>query len=277
MTDDRPPDRFSLSRWSRRKLESARAASAAPGSDAPAPTSADPGSGVSPAAATTAPATTAPATSAPAATARAMTAQATVAAPLATSGAAAARPPLPPIDSLGIDADFTGFFKPDVAPSLRNAALKKLFADPRFNVMDGLDTYIDDYSVFVPLDAEEARGLVQARAILDPPKTRVNDQGHVEPVPPDEPAVGAPAVAEPAAEAVAKPSHEPGGAGVPAARDADRDGAGTPIAAPANPASVAAASPDAVPAPAPVPAPPPAVPEPSAAPPRGTLASRSPR
>ncbi len=103
--------------------------------------------------------------------------------------------------------------------------------------MDGLDTYIDDYSVFVPLDAEEARGLVQARAILDPPRTRVNDQGHVEVVPPDEPAAGVPAAADAA--------NEPASADVPAARDADRDGAGTPVAASANPASVAAASPGA--------------------------------
>jgi hypothetical protein len=28
---------------------------------------------------------------------------------------------------------------------VRNAALKKLFTDPHFNVMDGLDVYIDDY------------------------------------------------------------------------------------------------------------------------------------
>jgi hypothetical protein len=103
------------------------------------------------------------------------------------STAAAADPgaPLPPIDTLGPDADYSGFFKPSVAPSLRNAALKKLFADPRFNVMDGLDTYIDDYSVTVPMSAEEARGLVQARAILNPPRMRVNAQGHVEPVPPE--------------------------------------------------------------------------------------------
>jgi len=168
--------------------------------------------------------------------ARATASPATVAAPLATSGAAAA-PPLPSIDSLGIDADFTGFFKSGVDSSLRNAALKKLFADPRFNVMDGLDTYIDDYSVFVPLDAEEARGLVQARAILDPPRTRVNDQGQVEPVPPDEPAAAVPAAADAA--------NEPAGADVQATD--------------------------------PVPALAPAVPEPSAAPSRDPIPSRPPR
>ena len=184
--------------------------------------------------------------------ARATASPATVAAPLATSGAAAA-PPLPSIDSLGIDADFTGFFKSDVDSSLRNAALKKLFADPRFNVMDGLDTYIDDYSVFVPLDAEEARGLVQARAILDPPRTRVNDQGHVEPVPPDEPAAAVPAAAR---------------------RPRRCRRRRTPVAAPRRRGRRAS---HAAPTPAPVPAPAPAVPEPSAAPSRDPIASRPPR
>ena len=34
----------------------------------------------------------------------------------------------------------------DVSPEVKNAAMKKLFTDPRYNVMDGLDVYIDDYS-----------------------------------------------------------------------------------------------------------------------------------
>jgi hypothetical protein len=154
----------------------------------------------------------APASAAPSSGAAAPGAPLAAAAADATATRADAVAPLPPIDTLGPDADYTGFFKPSVAPALRNAALRKLFADPRFNVMDGLDTYIDDYSVFVPLDAEEARGLVQARAILNPPRMRVNAQGEVEPVPPEvlvaEAATGE-AVAEspiteiPAAEATA--------------------------------------------------------------------------
>jgi hypothetical protein len=39
----------------------------------------------------------------------------------------------------------------DVDESLRRKALKSLFQDPRFNVMDGLDVYIDDYSKPDPL------------------------------------------------------------------------------------------------------------------------------
>ena len=49
------------------------------------------------------------------------------------------------------DSDFIPFMARDVTSTVRNAAMKKLFADPHFNVMDGLDIYIDDYSKFTPL------------------------------------------------------------------------------------------------------------------------------
>ena len=38
-----------------------------------------------------------------------------------------------------------------VAPEVKNAAMKKLFADPHFNEMDRMDIYIDDYSQPDPL------------------------------------------------------------------------------------------------------------------------------
>ena len=41
--------------------------------------------------------------------------------------------------------------KPDVDPLVQQAALKKMFTDPHFNVMDRLDIYIDDYSQPDPL------------------------------------------------------------------------------------------------------------------------------
>jgi len=49
------------------------------------------------------------------------------------------------------DPDFSAFMKPDVDPTVQQAALKKMFTDPHFNVMDGLDIYIDDYSKPDPL------------------------------------------------------------------------------------------------------------------------------
>ena len=93
--------------------------------------------------------------------------------------------PLPPVESLTFDSDFTAFLKADVDESLKRAALKKLLRDPRFNVMDGLDTYIDDYSKPDPIEPEVVKQLMQARFLFNPPKTRVTEQGFVEDVPPE--------------------------------------------------------------------------------------------
>lgn len=41
--------------------------------------------------------------------------------------------------------------RPGVDEDTRRLAVKKLFEDPRYNVMDGLDVYIDDYSKPDPL------------------------------------------------------------------------------------------------------------------------------
>ena len=60
---------------------------------------------------------------------------------------------LPPVESLTSESDFAPFMRPDVDAGLRRQALKTLFGDPRFNVMDGLDVYIDDYSKPDPLPA----------------------------------------------------------------------------------------------------------------------------
>lgn len=95
-------------------------------------------------------------------------------------------PPLPPIESLTFDSDFSAFLAPHVPEELKRQALKKLLHNPRFNVMDGLDVYIDDYSTPSPLAPELVRGLAQARYIFEPPPTRVNAEGHVEDVPAEE-------------------------------------------------------------------------------------------
>ena len=59
--------------------------------------------------------------------------------------------PLPPIESLTPESDFTGFMKPEVDEALKRRALRTLFQDPHFNVMDGLDIYVGDYSKPDPL------------------------------------------------------------------------------------------------------------------------------
>jgi uncharacterized protein DUF3306 len=59
--------------------------------------------------------------------------------------------PLPPLESLTPESDFAPFMQAEVDPGVRRQALKTLFQDPQFNVMDGLDVYIDDYSKPDPL------------------------------------------------------------------------------------------------------------------------------
>lgn len=61
------------------------------------------------------------------------------------------------------DSDFKPFMAEGVGPEVRNAAMKKLFADPHFNVMDGLDTYIDDYSVSEPIPESMLRQMASAK------------------------------------------------------------------------------------------------------------------
>ncbi len=78
---------------------------------------------------------------------------------------------------LNKDSDFTPFMARKVEPEVRNAAMKKLFADPHFNVMDGLDTYIDDYSKPDPLPLAMLRQMASAKFLNlfdeDPPGTAI--------------------------------------------------------------------------------------------------------
>jgi len=72
---------------------------------------------------------------------------------------------LPPIETLTPNSDFTRFMRPDVPPVARNAAMKKLFGDPHFNVMDGLDIYIDDYTKPDPIPLAMLKDLAQSRML----------------------------------------------------------------------------------------------------------------
>ncbi|HEY8606180.1 MAG TPA: DUF3306 domain-containing protein [Noviherbaspirillum sp.] len=89
--------------------------------------------------------------------------------PASSSGAA---PPAPPtmdeVGQLSVDSDFTRFVARGVDEDVRRAAMKKLFADPQFNVMDGLDVYIEDYNTFTPIPAHVLSALNHAKALLDP-------------------------------------------------------------------------------------------------------------
>jgi hypothetical protein len=133
-----------VSRWSRRKIE-ARKAEQEPGETRPSPEPA---------------------------------------APAVSKAGAAASPPdapaqreLPPIDSLqGLASEYKDFLRPGVDAKLRQAALKKLFNDPHFNVMDGLDTYIDDYSKPDPIPEGMLRSLKQASRMIFPEEAAEKDK-----------------------------------------------------------------------------------------------------
>jgi hypothetical protein len=77
-------------------------------------------------------------------------------------------PTLDDVAALNHDADFRRFVAPGVDETVRRSAMKKLFTDPHFNVMDGLDIYIDDYNKFEPLPAAMLAMLEHAKPLLDP-------------------------------------------------------------------------------------------------------------
>ena len=78
--------------------------------------------------------------------------------------------PLPPTleEAESIDRfapDFSAFMKPNVDPAVQQAAMKKLFSDPHFNIMDRLDIYIDDYSIPDPIPMEMLKRMVQSESL----------------------------------------------------------------------------------------------------------------
>lgn len=101
--------------------------------------------------------------------------------------------------SLTRDSNFKPFMAQQVQPEVRNAAMKKLFSDPHFNVMDGLDIYIDDYTKADPIpesmlrqmvgakflnlfdDAPEAVAVPSPREIADNPTTQIVAQSTLSP------------------------------------------------------------------------------------------------
>jgi hypothetical protein len=121
-----------------------------------------------------------------------------------------APPPLPTLEDvarLTQDSDFSRFVRPGVDDTVKRAAMKKLFSDPHFNVMDGLDTYIDDYGIPDPIPDEMLRRMTQSKFL------RLFD---------DEPPADGTATA-------ASPQASPDGAAAPALPQSDAPAAEAPI------------------------------------------------
>lgn len=98
------------------------------------------------------------------------------------------------VNLLTRDSDFKPFMASDVGPEVRNAAMKKLFADPHYNVMDGLDIYIDDYSRSDPIPESMLRQMVGAKLLKifddeedDKKEGEAPIQPHLVPLPLDNP------------------------------------------------------------------------------------------
>ncbi len=91
------------------------------------------------------------------------------------ANAAQSERPLPTMEDaarLTPEADFSAFVGKGVDKSVQRLALKTLFADPHFNLVDGLDMYMSDYNKASPLtpvmlaSLQHAQGLV-ARLLDD--------------------------------------------------------------------------------------------------------------
>ncbi len=110
-------------------------------------------------------------------------------------------PTLADAQQLTPDSDFSGFMARGVTPDVKNAAMKKLFTDPHFNVMDRLDIYIDDYSQPDPLPLAMLRQMTSAKTLNlfddEPAETTQTEAALTGQAQTDEALGSAPAQAEP--------------------------------------------------------------------------------
>jgi hypothetical protein len=127
-----------------------------------------------------------------------------VAAPIAGEPPAeAALPTLADAAALDAQSDYSPFVARGVDSSVRRLAMKKLFADPHFNQLDGLDIFMGDYNLPDPVSPAMLASLAHALNVLP----RFDDPDN-----PADPAVAeqAPSITseEPAAEPPAIPSND---------------------------------------------------------------------
>jgi hypothetical protein len=95
-------------------------------------------------------------------------------------------PTLDDVARLTSESDFSAFVARGVDEAVRRMALKKLFADPHFNVMDGLDVYIGDYTKPSPVTEAMLASLEHAKQVFRSAADAMDD-GEDEPATPHEP------------------------------------------------------------------------------------------
>lgn len=96
------------------------------------------------------------------------TAVAPASTPLPVSEAERPIPTQLDVDKLTHESDFSVFMGKGVDEQVKRGAMKKLFSDPQFNVMDGLDIYIDDYTKFEAMTPSVLASLNHVKDLLDP-------------------------------------------------------------------------------------------------------------
>jgi hypothetical protein len=74
-------------------------------------------------------------------------------------------PPLPPVEQLKPDSDFTPFMNPKVDPATRRSALKKLFADAHYNIPDPFEAYSEDYTKSEPIPEKLLKAINRVRDV----------------------------------------------------------------------------------------------------------------
>ncbi len=74
-------------------------------------------------------------------------------------------PTLADVALLTRESDYARFVAGGVDEDVKRAAMKKLFTDPHFNVMDGLDIYIDDYTQADPIPLAMLRAMNQSKVL----------------------------------------------------------------------------------------------------------------
>jgi hypothetical protein len=75
-------------------------------------------------------------------------------------------PTLADVAQLTAESDYSAFVARGVDASVRRLAMKKLFADPHFNLGDGLDIYMGDYTMPSPVSEEMLASLTHTKKIL---------------------------------------------------------------------------------------------------------------
>ena len=85
-----------------------------------------------------------------------------------------ASPTLADAALLDAHSDYAPFVARGVDASVRRLAMKKLFADPHFNLIDGLDMYMANYNLPDPVSPAMLAALTHARNVLPRPDDRAD-------------------------------------------------------------------------------------------------------